>query len=246
MDYILEWLKGLLRFENIIVILGTLKRRILRQDHLQMRIDLNESARLSQIWSDLDIRGYSEDLERECISLLNSVGSLGLWNQSNFRQNILLSMEDPKKDIFCVHSAGSVVGISVLHKRSQFNNLREIGYVAVRPEYRGKKLGYKLLMYILAEMGRRHIYHAYVRVNVFRIQAIKTYLNVGFHPYIRNENEKNRWLRVMKKLTISKVNNSKEVGHLMALRMKVVGDIQMYNMKRHEPRCISSKNPDPQ
>ena len=165
-----------------------------------MRADLNAEEISSQIWDDMDIRGYSECFEKNCISLLNSVGSLGLWNRARFQNDILSSVEDTKNDIFVVCRADFTIGIAVIHKKSLSNNLNEIGYVAVRPEYRGERIGYKLLMYVLTEMKRRNINQTYLRTDSFRIPAIKTYLKCGFYPYIKNENEKKRWQNVMNKI----------------------------------------------
>lgn len=190
--YLFDWLNGLLRIENIGAIWGSLKRRIFRLGFLEMRADIN-NVLSSPVWSDIEIIGYSEHLENECIKLLNSVGSLGLWNRSRFQKDILSSVEDVKQDIFIVCSDNPVAGFAVIHKKPPTGNIREIGYVAVRPESRGKKLGYKLLMYILAEMRRRNIASVYLRTDSFRLPAIKTYLKCGFYPHIKNENEKRRW-----------------------------------------------------
>ncbi len=200
MYYYLKWLSGLLQRENINAILGSLKRRIFNLNFLEMRVDLNSKEISPQIWDSVDIRGYSEDIERKCIGLLNSVGSLGLWNQLRFQRDILPSVENIRNDIFVVYENGSVVGFAVLHKKSLSSGLREIGYIAVMPENRGKRLGYKLIMRILIEMKKRGIYQAYLKTDSFRIPAIKTYLKCGFYPYIKNANEKKRWQSVMKKI----------------------------------------------
>lgn len=203
MYYLLEWLNGLLRLENVSAILGSLRRRILGQNFLEMRITLNNETILPPVWGDLEIRGYSEHLEKQCISLLNSIGSLGLWYPSRFKKEILPSVEDPLNDIFVICDGNAVVGFAVLHNKSPSNNLPEVGYVAVRPESRGKKLGYKLLMYILAEMKKRNIYQAYLKTDSFRLPAIKTYLKVGFHPHIKDGKERSRWEEAMDKLGVS-------------------------------------------
>lgn len=206
MHHFLEWLSGLLRLENISAIIGSLKRRVFKLNFLEMRITLDDEATPSPPLDGMTIGGYSEHLEKECIKLLNSVGNLGLWNQSRFQREILPSIEDVKRDIFIIYNNASVVGFAVLHKKSLNNDLTEIGYIAVKPESRGKKLGYKLLMYILAEAKRRNIAQVYLRTDSFRIPAIKTYLKCGFHPYIKDENEKRRWQKVMKKLKVNTVN----------------------------------------
>lgn len=204
-----EWLNGLLRVENVSAVIGSLKRRMFKLDFLEMRIDLTNQEIPPQIWNGADIRGYSEYRERRYINLLNSVGSLGLWNKSRFQRDILSSVEDIKNDIFAVYENDSAVGFAVLHKESESSGLREIGYIAVRPKNRGKRLGYKLIMHILSAMKKRDIYQAYLRTDSFRIPAIKTYLKCGFYPYIRNENEKKRWQSVIKAINDTKSSRIK-------------------------------------
>lgn len=211
MYYLFEWLNGLLRLENINAIMGSLKRRIFKLGFLEMRIMLNNGTVPFRPVDGVEIRGYSEHLENECIELLNSVGSLGLWNRSRFQKDILSSVEDVKQDIFIVGSDNSVVGFAVIHKKPFTGNTREIGYVAVRPESRGKKLGYKLLMHILAEMKRRNIDSAYLRTDSFRLPAIKTYLKCGFYPHVKNENEKRRWQDAMDKANGKPDQNNNEI-----------------------------------
>ena len=194
------WFKSLLTFENIKAVLGSLKRRIFKLNFLEMRINLNDESFSPPAFEGVELKGYSEHLEKGCINLLNSIGSLGFWNQRRFRDELLSTAENPAKDIFILVEANSIVGLTVLHKRSLSNNCAEIGYVAVKPENRGKKLGYNLLLHVLAQMKNRNIDYGYLKTDSFRLGAIKTYLNTGFHPYIRNDNERKRWQKALDKL----------------------------------------------
>ena len=207
--YLFDWLNGLLRIENIGAIWGSLKRRIFRLGFLEMRADIN-NVLPSPVWGDIEITGYSEYLERQCIDLLNSVGSLGLWRPSRFHKDILASVENPDRDIFIICDANYAIGFAVLHKRLPNCDLPEVGYVAVRPKNRGKKLGYKLLMYILAEMKKRNMSQAYLRTDSFRLPAIRTYLKAGFYPYMKGEVDRRRWQKALNKLMVN-LNNSGEV-----------------------------------
>jgi len=209
MYYQFKWLFGLLRRENVKAVLGSLKRRIFKLNFLEMRIDLNNAKIPYQSHLNTAIKGYSSDLEEKCISLLNSVGSLGFWDQSRFQKKILNTVDNAKNDIFIVSSSVSPVGFAVLHKKTLSNGLREVGYIAVRPENRGKRLGYELIIHILTEMKKRGIEQAYLRTDSFRIPAIKTYLKCGFYPYIKNESEKKRWQSVMKAIDYTKSSRIK-------------------------------------
>ena len=194
------WFKSLLTFENIKAVLGSLKRRIFRLSFLEMRINLSGKSFPSPVFEDVKVDGYSGRLEKGCIHLLNSIGSLGFWNPRKFGNEILSTVENPREDIFILSEGSSVVGLTVLHKRSLSNNCAEIGYVAVKPENRGKKLGYNLLLHVLAQMKNRNIDYGYLKTDSFRLGAIKTYLNTGFRPYIRNDNERKRGRKALNKL----------------------------------------------
>lgn len=194
------WVKSLLTFENIKAVLGSLKRRIFKLNFLEMRVSLKAESFSPPAFEGVELKGYSGHLEKGCINLLNSIGSLGFWNQGRFRDEILSTVESQGNDIFVLLEAGSVVGITVLHKRSLSDNCAEIGYVAVKPENRSRKLGYNLLLHVLAQMKNRDIDYGYLKTDSFRLGAIKTYLNTGFHPYIRNDNERKRWQKALDKL----------------------------------------------
>jgi N-acetylglutamate synthase-like GNAT family acetyltransferase len=210
MYFLFKWFRCLLRTENIKAIIGGLKRRMLGLDYLEMRVALNNGImKPSILGKKLEIRRYSGELKKECIDLLNDVASIGPWNQSSFQQKILDTVENPKSDIFVVFMAKSVVGFAVIHKKSLSDNSAEIGYVVIKSGSRGKKLGYKLLVYILSEMRRRGISYAYVRTDSFRIPAIKTYLKCGFCPYIKNGNDRKRWQDVMDKIGIDLADYTK-------------------------------------
>lgn len=194
------WFKSLLTFENIKAVLGSLKRRIFKLNFLEMRISLNEEPFPPSAFEGVELKGYSGQLEDGCINLLNSIGSLGFWNQERFSDEILSTVENPAKDIFILVEAGSIVGLTVLHKKSLSDNCAEIGYVAVKPENRSRKLGYNLLLHVLSQMKNRGMDYGYLKTDSFRLGAIKTYLNTGFRPYIRNDNERKRWQKALDKL----------------------------------------------
>jgi GNAT superfamily N-acetyltransferase len=198
---VFKWLKGFFRLENIKAAIGSIKRRLLGWGYLEMRIDLAKHSVPAQDSLDKDVRigGYSETIQAESIDLLNSVTSLGLWNNSNFQQ-LLHSVDDPGKDIFVLYEKDYPVGFTVAHKKNLSDNSVEVGYIAVRPKSRGKQYGFKLLKYVILELKKRHIAYVFLRSDSFRIPALKTYLKCGFVPYPRNENQKKRWQNVMKQI----------------------------------------------
>lgn len=209
----MQFLRGLLRFENIHPIVGSLKRRVFRLNFLEMRVDLvemhfnsypaNVVAAAENAKGGLDIREYSDGLQDACISLLNSVGSLDYWDSKRFYKDILSTVDSPERDIFPVFQKDSVIALTVLHRPGPRNSLHEVGHVAVRPGFRGGKIASRLLLHILKEARERRIGQIFLETDSFRLAAIKTYLSVGFAPYIKSDNERKRWQKAMKEIAIS-------------------------------------------
>ena len=103
--------------------------------------------------------------------------------------------EMTKRCLFVENSAGEVIGTTTAWygtlEGEQYVSGR-IHWVAVVPEYQGKKLSKPLLaeaMQVLAE------YHdsAYLTSQTTSYQAVNMYLNFGFVPYVTNETDVEAW-----------------------------------------------------
>lgn len=72
----------------------------------------------------------------------------------------------------------------------------ELGYLIVHPAHRGKRLGYA----VSALVVRKFISAGYLNIRVcvqgFRLPAIKTYLRLGFVPFLNSEDISSRWQRI--------------------------------------------------
>jgi mycothiol synthase len=72
----------------------------------------------------------------------------------------------------------------------------ELGYLIVHPEHRGRRLGSA----VSAMVVRRFISADYQSIRVcvqgFRLPAIKTYLKLGFLPFLHSEDVSPRWRRI--------------------------------------------------
>lgn len=76
----------------------------------------------------------------------------------------------------------------------------ELGYLIVHPEHRGKRLG----AVVSAMVVQRFISAGYESVRVcvqgFRLAAIKTYLRLGFVPFLHGEDIYLRWQKICERL----------------------------------------------
>ena len=69
----------------------------------------------------------------------------------------------------------------------------ELGWVAVRPEHRGRGLAYEVCRRgLLFAKSLKHHY-TYLTTEDFRLSAIKTYLRLGFEPEITEPDHRARW-----------------------------------------------------
>jgi mycothiol synthase len=76
----------------------------------------------------------------------------------------------------------------------------ELGYLIVHPEHRGKRLGY----HVSAMVVERFISAGYRSIRVcvqgLRSAAIKTYLRLGFLPFLHTEDVRLRWQRICERI----------------------------------------------
>ncbi|HNS31512.1 MAG TPA: GNAT family N-acetyltransferase [bacterium] len=79
-----------------------------------------------------------------------------------------------------------------------------LGWVAVDPRHRGKKLGYIVSMKSVERLIKAGYSHIYLSTDDWRLAAIKTYLKMGFKPMYYKPDMKKRWEAVMKQLNPEK------------------------------------------
>ena len=68
-----------------------------------------------------------------------------------------------------------------------------VHYVACRPAHLGKRLGYFASLAVLHKFQEEGCMNSLLFTDDFRIPAIKTYLRLGFHPLIIDDNQPERW-----------------------------------------------------
>jgi len=68
--------------------------------------------------------------------------------------------------------------------------------VGVLPRYRGKKLGYWASLAAMNQLAREGAKEVSLLTDDFRLAAVKTYLGLGFEPYLVHENQRERWAKI--------------------------------------------------
>jgi len=75
-----------------------------------------------------------------------------------------------------------------------------IHMVGARSSARGHKLGYYVVLAALHDMAERGFTMAGLTTDDFRLPAIKTYLSLGFEPWMEHESHPGRWEAIYEKL----------------------------------------------
>jgi len=72
----------------------------------------------------------------------------------------------------------------------------ELGNLIVHPEHRGKGLGYSVSAMVVGRFISAGYESIRVCVQGFRLAAVKTYLRLGFVPFLHTEEVRARWERI--------------------------------------------------
>lgn len=80
------------------------------------------------------------------------------------------------------------------------NSTGYLHMVGVCPGHQGKRLGYLITLAVLEKFAEDGRTTAVLSTDDFRLAALKTYLNLGFEPYLIHENQRERWKEVFEKL----------------------------------------------
>jgi mycothiol synthase len=82
--------------------------------------------------------------------------------------------------------------------------------VAVRPDYRGQKIGTALSTAVLHRFKEEGHEDANLRTDDFRLPGIRVYLRLGFEPYLVHENQRERWAEVFDALGMPELKETFE------------------------------------
>ena len=120
---------------------------------------------------------------------------------------------NPAEDVvFILDPAGAPVASICAVKHGE-----EQGYihmVAAHPDFRGLGIGHAMLAYALEKLEARHCTYSILTTDDFRLPAIKTYLDAGFRPVLRDDpdsDQRARWDAVIATLGYEPVEYLAEV-----------------------------------
>jgi mycothiol synthase len=145
-----------------------------------------------------DSRCYRHDDEKGVRTLLESDG----WQMNNEEWQGYLDRILPK-GLFLIFQTGSQMPVATagaVHNpnpgRYYFPFGGELGYLIVHTEHRGRRLG----SVISAIVVKRFLAAGYENIRVCvqgcRLPAIRTYLGVGFEPFLHTKEVEERWEKI--------------------------------------------------
>lgn len=137
-------------------------------------------------WADIMNRGLSENMTPE-------QARRDIMDQPQF---------DPEGLFFAELDSGETVGSACawLDKPDE-TRYGLVHMVCVKPEARGKNVGYLLTLAVLHYFqAKTEIRDIYLLTDDFRLPAIKSYLRLGFTPVMDHPSFEQRWADIMQKI----------------------------------------------
>ena len=135
-------------------------------------------------------------------ALLARNGELGEWNVDRAMPYFAANSRMPLAGAFFVTAGGAPVATAQLQLKPDgpYAPVPELGWVAVDPAHQGHALASVACLAVMryaASTGHRDIF---LLTDDGRLPAIRTYLKLGFEPWITDASHPDRWKTVQEKL----------------------------------------------
>jgi mycothiol synthase len=143
-------------------------------------------------WREGDAAGY--------VAVMRAAG-FDAWTEENVA-NVLKSVL-PEGLFFVMHEAtGRIVATTVAcHNPIDHHPFGgELGWVAVDPAHRGRRLSAVTNAAVVRRFLRAGFANIYLRTDDFRLPAVRLYLDLGFVPFLFQDDMEGRWRKVFSEL----------------------------------------------
>ena len=168
--------------------------------HMVLSPEAWARARVPALPPDYLVRPFHEDDRKPWIALMRAAGFEG-WSHDHLRQ--ALSMALPDGIFFIEHCpTRALVAIAMAgHRSTELHPFGgELGWVAVSPEHRGRHLS----AIVSSEATKRFLSAGYREIYLatddWRVAAIKTYLGLGYVPFLWASYMEERWRLVCRNI----------------------------------------------
>lgn len=128
--------------------------------------------------------------------------AFGPWERHDFDEMIRRDERFVAERVWFVVRQGpegdEPIGTAIAWRDDRFG--QDAGYlhmVGVRSAYRGRKLGHQLSLAVLHRFAAEGLRTAALETQDFRLPAVRTYLDLGFLPAPADDQQRERWQRVL-------------------------------------------------
>ncbi len=140
------------------------------------------------------VRGYELGDEPQWLGLL-ALGDFGEWTADKLA-DWLDKPERRDGSRFIVYNSQELVATAMATQKSVDPLVGAIDCVVVRPDHRGKGLGYGVCAAVVRYLVDRGYSCIVLGTEDWRLPAIKTYLKLGFEPDLFRSDMADRWRKV--------------------------------------------------
>ena len=120
------------------------------------------------------------------------------WEPAKVRSELLLHEE--VFSTYVVQRGKRVVATASCKRTTEAPGSGYVHWVAVHPDAQGSRLGRAVCLAVLKGFVKEGYQAAILDTDVFRLPAIKTYLQLDFEPVIRDEADQAAWVAILAKL----------------------------------------------
>ena len=137
-------------------------------------------------------------------ALMARNGELGAWDLAKAEPYFAPQGRMPLAGAFFITAGETPVATAQLHLKPEglYAPIPELGWVAVDPAHQGRGLGAVAslaVMHYAASRGHREIF---LLTDDWRLPAIRTYLKLGFEPWLTDASHPERWRKVHESLGV--------------------------------------------
>lgn len=163
------------------------------QPQLRMRFTRFDDLAAIRLPAGFSLRTYQPGDERVWVDLLNRNAQLGEWSLERQEKTWQNGERIPPDGLFFIVCEGKAVATACVTLHPLTTDPFELGWVAVDPDYQGRRLATPVCLAVLHNLRERGCQRAYLLTEDHRLPAIRTYLNLGFTPELTDPSHPERW-----------------------------------------------------
>jgi mycothiol synthase len=148
-----------------------------------------------RIYSDGDWPGWARVME---------LAGFGAWEEEKLRATLLKVLPDGFFMAVDQEKGQIVAAAMATHNPLELHPFGgELGWVAGDPAHAGRGLGMAVCAAVTARFLRAGYRRIYLRTDDFRLPAIKTYLRLGYEPFLYANDMPARWRDICERLGVT-------------------------------------------